>query len=83
MTLVAKMGARIRGRWLVQLRLGLEGEAELVEVWETLEAEDRATVIERLAAAMANAVATSAVGEEELDEDIESGDSAGDVTRIA
>jgi hypothetical protein len=78
------MGARIRGRWLVQLRLGLEGEAELVEVWATLEAEDRATVIERLAAAMANAaVATSAVGEEESNEDIESGDSAGGVTRIA
>jgi hypothetical protein len=81
-TLVAKIGA-IWGRWLVQLRLGLEGEAELVEVWATLEAEDRATVIERLAAAMADAaVATSAVGEEESNEDIESGDSAGDVTRI-
>ena len=68
----------------MQLRLGLEGEAELVEVWATLEAEDRVMVIERLAAAMANAaVATSAVGEEESNEDIESGDSAGDVTRIA
>ena len=80
------MGARIWGRWLVQLRLGLEGEAELVEVWATLEAEDRVMVIERLAAAMANAVAavaTSVVGEEESNEDIESGDSAGDVTRIA
>lgn len=70
----------------MQLRLGLEGEAELVEVWATLEAEDRATVIERLAAAMANAVAavaTSAVEEEETNEAIESGDSARDVTRIA
>jgi hypothetical protein len=70
----------------VQLRLGQEGEAELVEVWATLEAEDRAVVIDRLAAAMANAVAamaTSPLGEEEPDEDIEGGEGAGDVTRIA
>jgi hypothetical protein len=70
----------------VQLRLGLEGEAEFVEVWATLEAEDRVVVIERLAAAMANAVsavATSPLGEEEPDEDIEGAEGAGDVTRIA
>jgi hypothetical protein len=71
----------------VQLRLGLEGEAELVEVWATLEAEDRAVMIERQAAAMANAVAavaTSPLGEEEEpNEDIEGGEGAGDVTRIA
>jgi hypothetical protein len=70
----------------VQLRLGLEGEAELVELWATLEAEDRAVVIERLAAALANAVAavaTSPLGEEERNEDIEGGEGAGDVTRIA
>jgi hypothetical protein len=73
----------------VQLRLGLQAEAELVEVWATLEAEDRVVVIERLAAAMANAVAavaTSPPGEEEPNEDIEGGEGgegAGDVTRIA
>jgi len=70
----------------VQLRLGLKGEAELVEVWATLEAEDRAVVIERLAAAMANAVeavATSPLGEEEPNEDNEGAEGAGDVTRIA
>jgi len=70
----------------VQLRLGLEGEAVLVEVWATLEAEDRAAAIERLATAMANAlvaVATSPLGEEEPNEDIEGDEGAGDVTRIA
>jgi hypothetical protein len=70
----------------VQLRLGWEGEAEIVEVWATVEAEDRAVVIERLAAAMANVVAAraaSALGEEKADEDIEGGEGAGDVTRIA
>jgi hypothetical protein len=68
----------------VQLRLGLEGEAEPLEVWATLEAQDRVVVIERLAAMMANAVApTPARREEEPDEDIESGEGAGDVTRIA
>ena len=69
----------------MQLRLGVEPKTEVPEVWATLEAEDRAVVIERLAAAMANAVAavaTSPVGEEEADEDIEGGEGAGDVTRI-
>lgn len=70
----------------MQLRLGVEAEAELVEVWATLEAEDRAVAIDRLAAVMANVVGTVAEiapGEEKADEDIESGEGAGDVTRIA
>jgi len=80
------MGVRIRGRWLVQLRLGLEAEAELVEVWATLSTEDRVVAIERLAAVMANVVAAVveiAPGEERADEDIESSEGVGDVTRIA
>ncbi|MDA8045099.1 MAG: hypothetical protein M0Z30_07680 [Actinomycetota bacterium] len=68
----------------MQLRLGLDSETEVVEVWATLETEHRAVVIERLAALMANAVAPAGlVREEEPDEAIESGEGAGDVTRVA
>ena len=40
----------------MQLRLGLEGEAEIPEVWATLGAAARCEVIERLAQAMVNAI---------------------------
>lgn len=70
----------------MQLRLGVEAETDVVEVWATLEAEDRAVAIDRLAAVMANVVGTLAEiapGEEKADEDIESGEGADDVTQIA
>lgn len=70
----------------MQLRLGMDPETEIPEVWGTLGAEDRAVVIERLAAAMANVVVAAATeqGGEVSDEGIEDGEQAGgDVTRIA
>ncbi len=44
------------GRWCVQLRLKLSGEAEIPEVWATLGAQSQGEVVERLAQAMVNAV---------------------------
>ena len=44
------------GRWCVQLRLQLNGEAEFPEVWATLGAESQGEVVERLAQVMVNAV---------------------------
>ena len=44
------------GRWCVQLRLQLNGEAEIPEVWATLGTESRCEVVERLAQVMVNAV---------------------------
>ena len=47
----------------MQLRLGLEGEAEIPEVWATLGAAARGEVIERLAQAMVNAIGAQAARE--------------------
>jgi hypothetical protein len=85
-TPTVKMSRTIRGRWPVQLRLGVEGETEIPEVWVTLGAEDRAVVIERLAETMAKAAVAAAAGQggesssagSESGEEVDSG-----VTRIA
>lgn len=63
-TLRATMRQPAMGRWCVQLRLQLNGEAEIPEVWATLGAESRCEVVERLAKAMVNAVAPSGQGGE-------------------
>jgi hypothetical protein len=52
------MGEPTRGRWCVQLRLGLEGEAVMGELWPALGEKCRAEVVERLARVMVNAVVT-------------------------
>jgi hypothetical protein len=74
------------GRWRVQLRLGLEGETAVPEVWAALRAERRAEVVDRLAKAMAKAVLTAREGGEhprELDQGHEaSEDLAEGATRI-
>lgn len=44
---------------MLQLRLGLEGEAVVPGVWAVLGEESRAQVIERLAQVMVNAVLTA------------------------
>lgn len=49
------MAAPTKGRWAVQLRLAVEAQTEIPEVWATLRAQDRAVVIERLAETMARA----------------------------
>jgi hypothetical protein len=85
-TLEAMMGVPTRGRWAVQLRLGVDPQTEFPEVWGTLGAEDRAVVIERLAEAMVNMVVATATGQggENAHENIEGGEQAGgDITRIA
>jgi hypothetical protein len=80
------MSRTIRVRWPVQLRLGVEGGTEILEVWVTLAAEDRAVVIERLAETMAKAAVAAAagLGGESSSASTESGEEVDSrVTRIA
>lgn len=87
------MGPPTRERWCMQLRLGLEGEVEIPEVWAALGEESRARVVERLAQVMVNALATgSGQGGEQAGEANENeggegsgedGDSVVTITRIA
>ena len=67
----------------MQLRLGVDTEAQSPEVWAALGANERAEVIGRLGEAMLKAVAPGATGQggDSADEDIE--DSGGELTAIA
>jgi hypothetical protein len=68
----------------VQLRLGVEAQAGVPEVWGSLRGEDRAPVIGRLGEVMAKAVAAErGHADEEVDGKIKDGEGAGGVTRIA
>ena len=69
----------------MQLRLGVEPETEVPEVWGSLRAEDRAAVIGRLGEVMAKAVVAPrrGQGDEEAYEDIEDVEGVGGVSRIA
>jgi hypothetical protein len=78
------MGGPTRGRWSVQLRLGVDPKTEVPDVWGSLRTEDRAAVIGRLGEVMAKAVAAGrGHAEEEAGEDIQDGEGSGGVTRIA
>jgi hypothetical protein len=54
------MMAGIVGRWPVQLRLGVEGEAEVPDVVASLGVEDRRAVVACLAELMAKAAVAAA-----------------------
>jgi hypothetical protein len=59
-TLSVTMTATIAGRWPVQLRLGVEGEAEVPDVVATLGVEDRQVVVAALAGLMVKAAVAAA-----------------------
>jgi hypothetical protein len=59
-TLSVKMAGTVVGRWPVQLRLGLEGEAQVPDVVATLGVEDRQAVVACLAGLMTKAAIAAA-----------------------
>jgi hypothetical protein len=54
------MAVTMVGRWPVQLRLGVEGEAEVPDVVASLGVEDRQAVVECLAGLMTKAAIAAA-----------------------
>jgi hypothetical protein len=81
-TLSVMMTAMIAGRWPVQLRLGVEGDAEVPDVVATLGVEDRQVVVAALAGLMVKA-AVAAASEEGDDGGEANQEQAGGCCKIA